>query len=103
MTNQYPIYIVIILLIVAANLPWLSDKLFAVVTLKNKSGGLRILEWLILCAVSFGVGFALEYKVMGVVSEQAWEFYVVALCLFAVFALPGFIYHYELKNIFKSD
>jgi len=101
MTNQYPIYILIALLIVAANLPWLSNKLFAVVALEKKSGWLRILEWLILCILSFGMGFALEYKVMGVVSEQAWEFYVVALCLFAVFALPGFLYHYELKKIFK--
>jgi len=91
----------IVLLIVVANLPWLSNKLFAVVAIDKKSGWLRILEWLVLCILSFGMGFALEYKVMGVVTEQAWEFYVVALCLFAVFALPGFLYHYELKKIFK--
>jgi len=102
MSNQYPIYILLCLLIVAANLPWLSNKLFAIVTLKNKTGWIRGLEWLVLCVLSFALGFALEYKVMGTVTTQAWEFYVVALCLFAVFALPGFIYHHELKKVFRT-
>jgi len=102
MSNQYPIYILLCLLILAANLPWLSNKFFAMLPLKNKSPWIRGLEWLMLYAFSFGLGFALEYKVMGTVTEQAWEFYVVALCLFAVFALPGFIYHHNLKKIFRS-
>lgn len=102
MTNQYPIYILLCLLIIAANLPWLSDKLFCILSVKRKPGWLRACEWLTLCALSFSLGFALEYKVMGAVVSQAWEFYVVALCLFAVFALPGFIYHHDLKKIFQQ-
>ena len=102
MSNQYPIYLLLCFLIVAANLPWLSNKLFAIISLKNKPAWIRGLEWLVLYVLSFGLGFALEYKVMGTITTQAWEFYVVALCLFAVFALPGFIYHHELKKIFRS-
>ena len=86
----------------AANLPWVNDKLFAIISVKNKSGWIRGLEWLVLYVLSFGLGFVFEYKIMGTVTEQAWEFHVVALCLFAVFALPGFIYHHNLKKIFRA-
>ncbi len=48
------------------------------------------------------MALALENKVTGGLHPQQWEFYVATLCLFVVFALPGFIYHYDLKNLFKS-
>jgi len=34
---------------------------------------------------------------MGVVKEQEWEFYAVAIFMFAIFSFPGFIYRYNLK------
>jgi len=89
--------------LVVANLPWLNDKLFFVISLTGKSGWLRWFEWFVFYFVSIGSGFALEYKLMGTLSEQDWEFYVVTLCLFVVFALPGFIYCYDLKKILKSS
>lgn len=46
---------------------------------------------------------ALEYKITGGNYSQQWEFYVATLCLFVVFALPGFIYHYDLKKLLKSQ
>jgi hypothetical protein len=68
----------------------------------HKSGWLRWFEWLSWYGVSFFAGFMLEYKIMGTRTNQDWEFYVVTLCLFFVFALPGFIYHYDLKKILSS-
>ena len=101
MNNQTPIVIFLLLTIIAANLPWLSDRFFCIRQLATKSGWLRWFEMLVWYAVSFAAGFALEYRIMGTRSSQDWEFYVVTLCLFIVFALPGFIYHYDLKKILK--
>jgi len=42
---------------------------------------------------------ALENKLTGGLHNQQWGFYVATLCLFVVFALPGFIYHYDLKKL----
>ena len=102
MNNQYPIYIFLILTIIAANLPWLSNKLFCIRQVTHKSGWLRWFEWLLWYAISFIAGFMLEYKMMGTRTNQDWEFYVVTVCLFVVFALPGFIYHYDLRKILNS-
>lgn len=102
MTNQYPIVIFLLLTIGLANLPWLSDKLFCIKIIKHKTGIVRWSEWFIWYVLSFSLGAALENKMMGTLSEQDWEFYVVTLCLFVVFALPGFIYCYDLKKILRS-
>ena len=45
---------------------------------------------------------ALEYKMTGGLHTQQWEFYVASLCLFVVFALPGFIYHYDFKKLLNA-
>lgn len=103
MTNQYLIIISLILAFVAANVPWVSDKVFLFFSVNNKSGWLRWIEWFVLYLMSLGMGFSLEYKLMGTLSSQDWEFYVVTMCLFIVFALPGFIYSVDLKKILKNN
>jgi hypothetical protein len=37
----------------------------------------------------------------GEIYSQDWEFYAVALCLFLVFALPGFIYRHDLRQLLQ--
>ena len=49
-------------------------------------------------AVMGGIAMGLEQKSAGNTYQQDWEFYAVTLCLFVIFALPGFIYHVELKT-----
>ena len=88
------------LAVVAANLPWLSERwLLVVVRHQRKLFGLRLIEWGLLYGLIVGTGFGLEYKATGVVHPQDWEFYTVTLCLFAVSALPGFIYHNQLRRL----
>lgn len=82
----------------AANMPWLSDR-FLLVFKRDKSAWLRWLEWLVMYALAGGLSVGLEYKLTGTRHAQGWEFYVTTLCLFLVFALPGFIYHYDLKRL----
>ncbi len=84
----------------AANIPWLSERFLCVVAM-HKNAWLRWLEWLLLYVLIGLLSVGLEYKVNGVRQSQDWEFYVVTLSLFMVFALPGFIYHYDLKKLLQ--
>jgi len=103
MTNQALILLIFIFSFITANLPWLSDKAFLVKTVTAKSGWLRWIEWFLLYLLSLAIGIAMENKTMGTISAQDWEFYVVTLCLFVVFALPSFIYCYDLKRLLKNS
>ena len=87
------------LAIVAANLPWLSDRLMFVrqPASGSKSVWFRLLEWLLLYFLVGGIALGLEHKTTGNTFSQDWEFYAVTLCLFIIFALPGFLYQVELK------
>lgn len=91
---------ILLLSITAANLPWLSDRLFFILAPASgrKHAAFRLLEWLLLYFVAGGIALGLEHKATGSIHAQDWEFYAVTLCLFAIFALPGFIYHVELKE-----
>lgn len=102
MINQSIIFFLFLLSLIVANLPWLSDKVFLVKPVANKSSWWRWLESLVGYILLIGIGLAAEYKAMGTLSAQDWEFYVVTLCLFVVFALPGFIYCYDLKKLLKK-
>lgn len=85
---------ILLLAFVAANLPWLTDKLFYVLPLKagHKHLAWCLLELLVLYAVVGAIALYAEYTTFGQVNPQAWEFYAVTLSLFFVFAFPGFIY-----------
>lgn len=84
-----------LLAVVLANLPFLSERLFLVWPLRsaNKPVGLRLVE---LGAYYFATGllaYAMEGR-LGPVHTQRWEFYATTVCLFLVFAYPGFLYRY---------
>ncbi len=92
---------VIILLIfafVSANLPWLNERFFLVfnVTVTGKRTWMRLLEWFVYLCLWGVLALGMERKLLGEVHRQEWEFYAVIACLFAVFALPGFIYRNDL-------
>lgn len=90
----------------AANLPWLSERWFFVFSRRNEQQGkpfwLRLIEWTLLYGLILGAGFGFEYRATGTIQAQDWEFYVVTLCLFAVSALPGFIYRYQLQRLLRQ-
>jgi hypothetical protein len=102
MTTTATAWILIAVAFIAANLPWLSERLFFVVEPKGglKRAWHRWLEWLVLYFVVGGIAFGLEQKATGEIYSQDWEFYAVTFCLFLVFALPGFIYRHDLKHHF---
>ncbi|MEW9897406.1 DUF2818 family protein [Chitinivorax sp. PXF-14] len=80
--------------IVAANLPFLSDRIFFL-----KLGGMiknlawRLAEWVFLyfcCGVVAGL---LEGR-FGPPHDQHWQFYAVTFFAFLIFSLPGFVMKY---------
>ena len=83
------------LAIVAANLPFLSERILFVKTpnASHKAFGWRLLEWGILyCAI--GLFARLLETQRTPVHEQGWVFYAITLALFIVFAWPGFVWRY---------
>lgn len=92
------IWLLIFLSIVAANLPWLSDRIFFVITPRGKKAfGWRLLELIALYFVIGLTALGLETRYTGETHAQTWEFYAITFFLFIVFALPGFIYRYDLR------
>lgn len=85
----------ILLAAIAANLPFMNQKLFACIPLKHavKPVWVRLSELLVLYAVTGMIAYALEARI-GNVFTQRWEFYAVTLCLFIVLSFPGFVYRY---------
>lgn len=85
---------ILLLAFVAANLPWLTDRLFYVLPFKagHKHLAWCLLELCMLYAVVGGITKYAEHKTFGQISSQTWEFYAVTFSLFLVFAFPGFIY-----------
>jgi hypothetical protein len=92
-------WFVIGLAIVAANLPFMNERLFMVLPLRgpHKSFWWRLPELLVLY---FGVGLigTLMEGRIGSVFTQTWGFYAVTGCLFIVLAFPGFAYRYLRKQ-----
>ena len=84
----------LLIVLVLANLPWLSQRCFLILECVHKSAWVRLLEWLLLYLVVGLMGYLLESRIMGTNHAQDWEFYAVTASLFMVFAFPGFIYRY---------
>ena len=84
----------IVVALVAANLPFINERLLIVGPRRApKVLGWRLLELLIMAALAFGVGTAIEMRI-GQRQAQGWEFFAAAGALFITFAFPGFIWRY---------
>lgn len=101
MLNTTPlIFVLLVVALVAANLPWLSERNFLLIEPADgcKRVWMRLLEWVLLYGVVGVVALGLEQFARGDVYSKTWEFVVVTLCLFAVFALPGFLYRHQFQH-----
>jgi Protein of unknown function (DUF2818) len=87
--------VVLLIALVAANLPFFTERLFLFIKLKisPKPLILRLLELLVMYFLVGIVAYLLESK-LGAPHKQHWEFYAVTGSLFLVFAYPGFVYRY---------
>jgi len=99
------IIIFLVVAFIAANLPWISERLFGIIALKSgtKSVWMSILEWFVMYLLIGLVALGIEKKFTSDIYSQSWEFYASTLCLFLVFALPGFIYRFDLKHLLERS
>ena len=86
------------LALLAANLPFISNRLFTVIALKQpKNLALRLAELVVWYLLAGGLGLYLEQRA-GQIAPQGWEFYAITGTLFVTFAFPGFTYRYLFKH-----
>lgn len=94
MGHTAEVWLVIGVALVAANLPFVNERLFVLGPRRDpKSLGWRVLELLLLAALALGLGLLIEARI-GQRHAQGWEFYAAAGCLFLTFAFPGFVWRY---------
>jgi hypothetical protein len=94
MDQTAAVWLVLLVAAVAANWPYLTERLMLVGPRRGaKPAGWRLLEILLMAVLSLGVGVALESRV-GQRYEQGWEFYAAGACLFIVLGFPGFVWRY---------
>lgn len=89
----------ILLAVLAANLPFLNERLFALIPLNKtvKSIWMRLAELAVLYGLVGTLAYLLEARI-GNVFPQRWEFYAITGCLFIVLAFPGFVFRYLRKQ-----
>jgi Protein of unknown function (DUF2818) len=98
MGQSASVWLVIVAAVLAANLPFLSQRLLAVIPLASgKNLAIRLAELVFLYFVVGGAGLLLE-KRLGQIAPQGWEFYAITGTLFVTLAFPGFVWRYLLKH-----
>ena len=98
MTQTASVTLLILLALLAANLPFVSNRLFAVLRLSaGKNLAMRLGELVALYLLTGGIGLLMEQRV-GQIAAQGWEFYAITGALFITFAFPGFTYRYLFKH-----
>lgn len=100
MTTGIAIVLMLLIALISANLPWSTERIAFVWMPRSgkKSEWVRLLEWLVLFGLVGLIGAGLEYRTQGELMTQGWEFWVIALSLFAVLAMPGFVYRHDLRR-----
>lgn len=94
MSSTAAVWLLLLVALVAANLPFLNERIALLGPLRRpKALAWRLFELLILCGVTIALGFLLESHI-GQVQSQGWEFYASMVCLFVTLAFPGFVWRY---------
>lgn len=94
MSTQAAVWLVLVVAVVAANLPFVNERLFVIGPRRApKAMGWRLLELLVAAGLTLLLGSALEASA-GQRAPQGWEFYAAGLCLFMTLASPGFVWRY---------
>ena len=99
MSQSFSVWLVIVVAFVAANLPFVLDRLvLGVYPWKApKPLGLRLAELVAFYFLAGALGLLLEHRA-GQIAPQGWEFYAITGALFLTFAFPGFVWRYLLKR-----
>jgi hypothetical protein len=92
------VWAVVLLALLAANWPFITQRLFGIFSLKQgKTLAIRLAELIAMYFVVGGIALALEQR-LGQIAPQKWEFYAISATAFITFAFPGFVWRYLLKG-----
>jgi len=100
MKQTLAVWLLIALALVTANLPFFTERVFAVWSWRRgaaKPFWLRLLELGLWYLAVGATGFAIEAS-LGNRFKQGWAFYAITLSLYLVMAYPGYVYRYLLKK-----
>ena len=98
MSQTASIWLVIVVALIAANVPFINQRLLGVIALSGpKPLGLRLAELVVFYFITGALGLLLEQRA-GQIAPQGWEFYAVTGALFITLAFPGFIWRYLFKH-----
>ncbi|OIQ99846.1 hypothetical protein GALL_180520 [mine drainage metagenome] len=93
------VWLVLVLAIIGANLPFFSNRFFLIFPLKRDKGWImRVGELIVLYFIVGGLSLALESR-LGQIYPQKWEFYAVSASMFIVLAFPGYVARYLTRRI----
>jgi len=98
MSQTASVWLVLLTGLLAANLPFISNRLFVVLALKTpKNLAIRLAELVGFYLLTGLLGLALEQSA-GQIAKQGWEFFAITGTLFITFAFPGFTWRYLFKH-----
>lgn len=98
MSTSTQIVILVLLALLAANLPFANQRILLVGPQRSsKPLFWRLIELVALYFVVGGIGLALENH-NGQIAPQGWEFYAVTGTMFVTLAFPGFVYRYLMHR-----
>ena len=99
MSQSASVWVVLLVALLAANLPFFTERVMGLVPLSGqaKSLAVRLAELVVLYFIAGGIGLLFEHRA-GQIAPQGWEFYAVTGALFIVLAFPGFTWRYLMKH-----
>lgn len=98
MSTSMQMLVLVVLALLAANLPFANQRVFAFGPQRaSKPLIWRLVELSVLYFVVGAVGLALE-KHAGQIAPQGWEFYAITGTMFVTLAFPGFVYRYLMHR-----
>ncbi len=98
MNPSVSVWLVVGLALLAANLPFISNRVLLVFRLKEpKNLATRLAEIVFWYFLVGGIARWLEQRA-GQIAPQGWEFYAITGTLFITFAFPGFVFRYLFKH-----
>jgi hypothetical protein len=119
MNQTVAVWLLIVIALAAANLPFINERLFGLIPLgsgkrasdaadakevvsvsvsaRGKSFFLRVIELVVLYSLIGLLGYLFE-STLGNPFNQRWEFYAITFSLFVVLAFPGFVIRYLMQR-----
>lgn len=98
MSTSVQIGFLVLLALLAANLPFINQRILMLGPQRStKPLVWRLAELVVLYFVVGAIGLAFENH-GGQIAPQGWEFYAITGTMFVTLAFPGFVYRYLMHR-----